>query len=97
MSQVFNVYHKQMLEALSRRGIQYMEEYPIGPYSVDIYLPELGRLVELDGPGHFRKADKVREDKIKELRPELDLVRIKVGTPIREALLVMLGYADETR
>jgi len=39
---------------------------------------------------HFRKADKVREEKLKELRPELDLVRIKVGTPIREALEVML-------
>lgn len=88
--QTFNSFHRLVCLALSRRGIQYMEEYPIGPYSVDIYLPEIGRLVELDGPGHFRKADKVREDKLKEMRPELDLVRIKVGTSIREALEVML-------
>ena len=71
-----------------------MEEYPVGPYSIDIYLPDMNRLVELDGPGHFRKADKVREDKIKELRPELDMVRVKVGTPIREALEVMLCQRD---
>jgi len=94
--QTFNSYHTQVCKALSRRGIQYMEEYPIGPYSVDIYLPEIGRLVELDGPGHWRKKDKARTLAIMRLRPDLgEIVRIKVGTPIREALEVMLHETDQ--
>lgn len=88
--QVFNAYHKEICEALSRRGIQYMEEYPIGPYSVDIYLPELGRLVEIDGTGHFSRRDAWRDFRIREMRPDLDMVHIKVGKPIKEALEVML-------
>ena len=81
-----NRYHNRICQELSRRGILYMEEYTIGRFSVDIYLPEYHRLVEIDGPLHFRRADRWREEEILTLRPELHFVRVKVGVPMVEAL-----------
>lgn len=32
------------------------------PYVVDIYIPDLDLAVEVDGPFHFKKRDKVRDE-----------------------------------
>jgi len=90
----FNAYHSALCRALGKKGLQYTEEYPIGPYSVDIYLPELHLLVEVDGPFHFAAADKKRSDRILELRPDLRMVRVKVGTPMAKALGRILECAS---
>ena len=82
-----NLYHRRICEELTKRGILWQDEYSIGQYSVDIFLPEYKRLVELDGPLHLSsKADRRREDEILEMRPELHFVRVKVGTPVLEAM-----------
>jgi len=81
-----NHYHNRILQELSRRGILYQEEYTVGQFSVDIYLPEFKRLVEIDGPSHSRKADRRREEEILAVRPELHFVRVKVGTPFPQAM-----------
>jgi very-short-patch-repair endonuclease len=81
-----NHYHNRICQELSRRGILYMEEYTIGRFSVDIYMPEFKRIIEIDGPTHMKKADRWREDEILALRPELHFVRVKVGVPVPEAM-----------
>lgn len=85
-----NHYHRTVLSWLSRLGVQYMEEYPVEPhYLLDIYLPELRRGVELDGPYHNKRRDARRDEEISQ--QGIEVVRIKVGTPKQEALEVMLG------
>lgn len=88
-----NHYHRRVCDELGRRGLQYQEDYPIGQFLVDIYLPELNRIVEVDGPGHMRGYDERRTAKLSELRPELEMVRVKVGLPMEQALERILdGY-----
>ena len=85
-----NRYHRRICEELSKLGIPYMEEYPVGGRDCDLYISDLNRIVEIDGPTHFRKADDRRDAELKAERPELDILHIKVGTPISEAMEVIL-------
>jgi len=91
-----NHYHNRICQELSRRGILYMEEYTVGQFSIDIYLPEFKRLVEIDGWSHglTKGRDKLREQLIVGMRPDLHFVRIKVGTPVRDALERILRYEE---
>lgn len=86
-----NRYHRRICEELSRWGIAYVEEFPVGRYFVDIYLPELARFVEIDGPSHMRRRDARRDEEIRQLFPDVDIVHIKVGTPIAKARERILG------
>ena len=36
-----NNYHRKVVDWISALGVRYMEEYPVVPYHIDIYLPEL--------------------------------------------------------
>ncbi len=73
-----NAYHRSVCEWISALGLVYVEEYPLGPYSLDIYLSELNLDVELDGPWHSPKKDAVRDEYVK--GRGMRVVRIKVGT-----------------
>ena len=85
-----NNYHRKVVDWISALGVRYMEEYPVGLYHIDIYLPELVLGVEVDGPQHNRKKDEIRDATIlKEW--EIPIVRIKVGTRKAEALEVIFG------
>lgn len=86
-----NRYHRRICEELSRRGISYVEEYPIAQYSCDIYISDLRLLVEIDGPTHWPKRDQVRDEALRASRPELRVVHVKVGVPVREAMEAILG------
>lgn len=90
MSTAQNGYHRQVCRWLSARGISYMEEYVVGPYSLDIFLPELRRGVELDGPQHSRRADWERDQLIKNWFG-INVVRVKVGARKAVAMEVILG------
>ena len=76
---------------LSRLGIPYADEYPVGRRDCDIYLPDLKRLVEIDGPTHLRRADERRDAEIMAERPDLNIVHVKVGTPVSEAMELILA------
>ncbi len=89
--QPLNRYHRRICQELSKLGIPYADEYPIGGRDCDIYIPDLQRIVEIDGPTHFRRADARRDEEILAERPELNIVHIKVGTPVPEAMEVILG------
>jgi len=67
-----------------------MEEYQIGRRSVDIYIPDLYRIVEVDGPTHYPKKDRVRDAEILSQRPELQIVHIKTSMPIAKAMCLVL-------
>lgn len=86
-----NRYHRRICEELSKLGIPYMEEYPVGNRDCDIYIPDLKRIVEIDGWMHFRKADDRRDAELRAERPDLDIVHVKVGMPVPEAMEVILG------
>lgn len=67
-------------------GLVHQEEYSIGPYSLDIYLPELQRAVEVDGPSHkFRRRQDAERDAYL-LEQGISTVRIRAGTKKDEAL-----------
>ncbi len=86
-----NRYHRRICEELSDRGVRYMDEYPIGGRDCDIYIPDLKRIVEIDGPSHFSRADERRDAEILEERPDLHVIHVKVGTPVTEAMEVILA------
>lgn len=49
-------------QALSNLGIRYVQQYIIGKYSVDFFLPELNYVLEMDGVyGHLSKSDIKRD------------------------------------
>lgn len=46
---------------LNDMGLMTVLEYPVGPYTLDIYLPEVNKAVEFDGPMHNHKRDARRD------------------------------------
>lgn len=86
-----NRYHRRICEKLSELGVPYTEEYPVGRRDCDIYIPDLKRIVEIDGPTHWPKKDDARDEELRAERPELSIVHVKVGTPVSEAMEVILG------
>ncbi len=74
-----NKYHRKVCEWLDVFGISYREEYPVGQYSVDIYLPDTKVGVEIDGPQHNKRKDAIRDAAI-ERETGMRIVRIPVGT-----------------
>ncbi len=63
----------------------------MGRWHLDIYMKEMNLGVEVDGPQHNRKKDKIRDAAILE-EFGIPIVRIKVGTRKAEALEAILEY-----
>lgn len=91
MSLPLNRYHRRICQELTKLGIPYADEYPVGKRDCDIYIPDLKRIIEIDGPTHLRRADERRDAELRAERPELDIVHVKVGTPLPEAMEVILA------
>lgn len=53
--------HIRVEKILDSMGIAYMSEYPIPPYTIDIFLTEWKLAVEVDGPLHNKKKDAIRD------------------------------------
>ena len=47
---------------LDELGVSYISEWEFFPFRADIYLPEWHGVIEVDGPYHFSKADKKKDD-----------------------------------
>lgn len=95
---VINDYHRKVVRWISTWGLQYQEEYPVGPYSLDVYLPEMHLGLEIDGPWHNKKKDRKRDAAIKE--QGIDIVRVEVGTPkavLHETLFAYFQKEAERR
>ncbi len=96
MSLTVNRYHGQVIAWVDKAGYQYMEEYPVGQWSLDIYLSEMKVGVELDGPQHNARKDRERDDMIL-THWGIRIIRFKVGTPkdeVLEGILASVGWED---
>lgn len=84
-----NAYHALVCQWILELGILYAEEYPIGPYSLDIYLPELTLAIEVDGPSHAlsSKKDRIRDEYCR--AHGIETVRIKAGTPKQDVVQII--------
>ena len=54
--------HRRVEQILDKMGISYTSEYPLPPYTVDIYLHDWRLGIEIDGPLHSKAKDKVRDN-----------------------------------
>lgn len=54
--------HRRVEAILDDMGVSYFSEFPMKPYTVDIYIPEWHIAVEVDGPFHVKDKDAVRDD-----------------------------------
>lgn len=91
-----NIYHRELVRFLQSKGVLVSEEHQFGPYSVDIYLPEFGLALEVDGPTHSlsRKKDALRDAYLKR-QYGLNVLRVKEGTPKAAAWEEILRWASE--
>lgn len=89
-----NVFHATVCRWLSELGITYVEEFPVEPYSIDIYSAELNLGIEIDGGmWHNKKRDEKRDKRIL-VEHGIPIVRIKVGTQKAKALEIILGQSE---
>lgn len=58
--------HRRVERLLDKWSISYESEYSFPPYSVDIYLNEWHIGIEIDGPTHSTKKDRMRDDVLRE-------------------------------
>ena len=89
-----NRYHATVCKWLQALGITYQEEYPVGQYSVDIYLPDTRVGVEIDGPQHRQRQQRehdVARDAAIERASGMRIVRVPVGTRKAAALHAIFG------
>lgn len=56
--------HRRVLKRLDELQISYIAEYPLGQYSLDIYLPEWHAAIEVDGPFHSPRRDALRDQRL---------------------------------
>jgi very-short-patch-repair endonuclease len=85
-----NGYHKIVTRWLDELGMSYVEEYAVGPWSIDIYIADARLGIEVDGPLHRRAKDWER-DKLIHDHFGIRIVRVKVGARKAAALEVIFG------
>jgi len=62
----FTAGQMELQKIITSLGIETILEKQVGNYIIDIYLPEVNRGVEFDGPKHSKKRDKNRDAWIKD-------------------------------
>ena len=70
-----------------------MEEYPVGRWSIDIWLPELELGVEIDGPQHKWSRDYERDQKILQ-QFGIAIIRIPIGARKKQVMKYSLEYRN---
>lgn len=89
-----NRYHRRVTEWLSQAGISYMEEYPVGRWSLDVWLPEFRLGLEIDGPSHSWVKDKERDEKILDTYG-IPIIRIPVGSKKKLVMDTILKWNSQ--
>ena len=63
---------KLIQKCVEETGLLYISQARFGTYDVDFYLPEIGVVVEADGPfGHLAKRDAKRDAELKDMGTDL--------------------------
>ena len=68
---------------IESKGLQTVLEYSVSPYIADIFIPELQKIVEYDGPFHHKSRDIKRDKYILETY-KLPVFRYKSDKDIEE-------------
>ena len=64
----FTQQENTIAQELTKMGIRYEQQAPIGNFTVDILCPIEGIVIEVDGPwGHLNKADRKRDEELLKL------------------------------
>ena len=71
----FTAGQMKLQEIITSLGMETILEYQVGCYIIDIYLPEVNKGVEFDGPKHAKKRDKKRDIWVKE-NFDIDIFRV---------------------
>ena len=66
----------KLQEIITSIGMETILEKRFGNYIVDIYLPEVNKAIEFDGPHHLKKRDAKRDRWLKE-NFNIDVFRVK--------------------
>ena len=77
----FNKQENLIAEELSAMGLRYDQQVPMGKYTLDFWVPEVGLVIEADGVyGHYRKRDTQRDGDIMRMWGVQDILHIKDST-----------------
>ena len=92
---VLSAAHKKVIKFLEKWGIELMEEVDFPPYRVDIFVPEVHVVIEVDGPHHSKKANEKRDKKLLEeyLLPtfRIDASDVRTSKNWEDALFLFFG------
>lgn len=80
---------------INKLGFRTELEVTFGKYCVDIYIPELNWVVEVDGPSHYKKRDEKRDKELKEDHKIEVIVHVKVDIKEEDFKSVFM-YSMET-
>lgn len=69
-------YHRRIEKLLDDLSISYLSEEGFPPYRVDILVPSVWAAIEIDGPFHMAKHDRVRDQYLFE-HYKLPVLRLK--------------------
>ena len=75
--------HMRVIRWLERDGYRLLEEVQFPPYTVDIYIPVYHAAVEVDGPQHEARADRVRDDVLWDTY-QLPVLHVPIILKVRE-------------
>jgi len=86
--------HRTVADFLVSLGLVVELEKRIGPYSVDVYLPELRFVIEIDGPflHHSQRREERRDEELKQLGVAEVIHVTSLAKGELETLARRLGY-----
>src|ERR1700675_4510830 len=88
--------HKHVLKMLREYKVNVVSEYPVTvkgiTYKLDCFLPDYLVAVEIDGPYHRKKRDKVRDS----LMWGLGVVTLRVSADVGKMDLAVLAGLEES-
>ena len=89
--------HRKVADFLVNLGLVVELEKRIGPYSVDVYLPELRFVIEIDGPFlyHSQRREERRDEELKRLGVAEVIHVTSLAEGELEALARRLGYEGD--
>ena len=77
---MMNPFQRTVAGWLTEAGFQWVEEFPVCGYAIDLYIPELRTGIEIDGPHHnLRRAKDAAREEIIATSESIHIVRVPVG------------------
>ena len=92
--------HSRVIKLLEARGLCLQEEIDFPPFRIDLYLPDYHVCIEVDGPYHSERANRLRDRELENVY-HMPTFRINVrdidGLGWLVPLTLLLGRAAVTK